>query len=71
MVPKLSDRATRQQWVASGSKDVKRRAKERMVELLNSHTPEPLETEIKKNIDNLIHEYSKSFGADALEKRSL
>jgi trimethylamine--corrinoid protein Co-methyltransferase len=70
LVPKLSDRSTRQQWVAAGSKDVKRRAKERMVELLNSHTPEPLETEIKKNIDNLIHEYSKSFGADALEKRS-
>lgn len=67
---KLSDRATRQQWTASGSRDAKRRAKERMIELLNSHTPEPLETEIKKNIDNLIKEYSKSFGADALEKRS-
>ena len=41
-----------------------------MVELLNSHHPEPLETEIKKNIDSLIKEYSKSYGADALEKRS-
>jgi trimethylamine--corrinoid protein Co-methyltransferase len=69
MAAKLSDRATRQQWVANGSKDTKRRAKERMIELVNSHTPEPLETEIKKKIDNLIHEYSKSFGADALEKR--
>jgi trimethylamine--corrinoid protein Co-methyltransferase len=67
---RLSDRSTRQQWTANGSKDAKRRAKERMVELLNSHTPEPLETEIKKNIDSLIKEYSKSFGADALEKRS-
>ncbi len=71
MVPRLSDRATRQQWVAGGSKDAKRRAKERMVELLNSHTPEPLETEIKKNIDNLINEYWKSSSADALEKRGL
>jgi trimethylamine--corrinoid protein Co-methyltransferase len=70
MAAKLSDRATRQHWVEGGSKDTKRRAKERMMELVNSHTPEPLETEIKKNIDNLIHEYSKSFGADALEKRS-
>jgi trimethylamine--corrinoid protein Co-methyltransferase len=69
MAAKLSDRATRQQWTANGSKDTKRRAKERMIELVNSHTPEPLETEIKKKIDNLIHEYSKSFGADALEKR--
>lgn len=70
LAAKLSDRTTRQQWTANGSKDAKRRAKERMVELLNSHTPEPLETEIRKNIDNLIKEYSKSFGADALEKRS-
>lgn len=70
MAAKLSDRGTRQQWVANGSKDTKLRAKERMVELVNSHTPDPLETEIKKKIDNLIHEYSKSFGADALEKRS-
>ncbi len=69
MVPRLSDRATRRQWVAGGSKDAKRRAKERMVELLSSHTPEPLETEIKKNIDLLVQEYWKSSGADALEKR--
>jgi len=68
--PKLSDRWTRTAWSAAGAKDAKRRAKERMVELLNSHTPEPLETEIRKNIDSLIKEYTKSFGADALEKRS-
>jgi len=65
----LTDRNTRNVWEAAGSKDTKRRAKERMVELLNSHTPEPLETEVRKNIDSLIREYTKTYGADSLEKR--
>jgi len=65
----LSDRASRSAWEAAGSKDARLRAKERMVELLNSHTPEPLETEVRKNIDSLIREYTKTYGADSLEKR--
>jgi len=66
---KLTDRNARSTWEAAGSKDAKRRAKDRMVELLNSHTPEPLETEVRKNIDSLIREYTKTYGADSLEKR--
>jgi len=66
--PKLSDRATRQQWTAGGTKETSERAKERMMTLLNSHTPEPLETEVRKSIDTLIKEYWKSCSADALEK---
>lgn len=69
--PRLSDRWTRTAWTSAGSRTAKKRAKERMIELLNSHTPEPLETEVRKNIDSLIREYSKTLGADALEKRSL
>jgi trimethylamine--corrinoid protein Co-methyltransferase len=70
LAPKISDRSSRSKWTETGSKDAKRRAKERMVELLSSHHPEPLETEVRKNIDSIIREYSKSIGADALEKRS-
>ena len=70
MQPRLSDRATRQQWTAGGTKEINQRAKERMMALLNSHTPEPLETEVRKNIDSLIKEYWKSCSADALEKWS-
>ena len=66
---KLTDRNTRSAWEAAGSKDAKRRAKDRMVELLNSHTPEPLETDVRKSIDSLIREYTKTYGADSLEKR--
>ena len=65
----LTDRKTRNAWDAAGSKDAKRRAKERMIELLSSHTPEPLETEVRKSIDSLIREYTKTYGADSLEKR--
>jgi trimethylamine--corrinoid protein Co-methyltransferase len=67
--PTLSDRWTRTKWEEMGQKDAKKRAKERMVELLNSHHPEPLEIEVRKKIDNLIREYSKGFGAEALERR--
>ena len=70
MLPGLSDRATRQQWTAGGTKEINQRAKERMMALLNSHTPEPLETEVRKNIDSLIKDYWKSCSADALEKWS-
>lgn len=68
-VASLSDRMTRNTWEAAGAKDTKRRAKDRMVEMLNSHSPEPLETEVRKNIDSLLREYTKTYGADSLEKR--
>lgn len=50
---------------------VKRATRERMRQLSTSYRqPEPLWTAVRKSIDNLLNEYSKSFGADALEKRS-
>lgn len=68
--PRLSDRASRAGWNSAGAKEMRQRAKERMIELLNSHSPDPLETEVRKNIDSLLKEYTKSIGADVLEKRS-
>jgi trimethylamine--corrinoid protein Co-methyltransferase len=66
--PRLSDRSTRQQWLASGSKDTYRRAKDRMDELLASHTPDPLEPEMMKGLDALIKEQTKDYDVYALEK---
>jgi len=68
LAPKLSDRATRQHWVASGSKDTIARAKNRMNELLDSHTPEPIEPEIRKDFDALITKYSRDYSLSALEE---
>lgn len=69
LAPMLSDRWTRTRWVSSGSKDAGTRAKERMNELLANHSPEPLEPEVRKNLDALIREYTGSWGIEFLEKR--
>jgi trimethylamine--corrinoid protein Co-methyltransferase len=58
---KLSDRATRQQWIAVGSKDVKQRARDRANHLLVAHTPEPLEPEMKKGFEALLRDYAKGY----------
>lgn len=67
--PKLSDRWTRTKWMSSGAKDANARAKDRMKDILATHTPEPLEPEARKNLDSLIKEYTRSWGIDRLEKR--
>ncbi len=64
----LSDRSTRQQWLASGSKDTSRRAKERIKEILKSHTPDPLEPEMMKDLDVLIREHTKDYSAAGIAK---
>lgn len=68
MAPRLSDRWSRMKWDQAGSKDAKKRAKERMEELLRSHVPEPLEPEAKKNLDALLAEHTRSYTVDSLER---
>jgi hypothetical protein len=36
--------------------------------LLDSHTPEPIEPEIRKDLDALITEYSSDYSLSELEK---
>lgn len=67
LVPKLSDRTTRQQWEASGARRTEERAKGRMYEILKSHTPEPLEPELSKGLSVLLKEYAKGFDRRRLE----
>lgn len=63
---RLSDRRTRRQWDSAGAKEIKVRAGERAKELLRSHTPDPLEPEIKKSLNSLILEYTKDYDVDML-----
>jgi trimethylamine:corrinoid methyltransferase-like protein len=65
-VPKLSDRATRQQWTASGSKDIKKRARERANALLLAHAPEPLEPEVAKGFNGILMDYAKGYDLKSL-----
>jgi trimethylamine--corrinoid protein Co-methyltransferase len=64
----LSDRTTRQQWTASGSKDTNARALARMKDLLDRHVPEPLSPDMRRGFDRLIGEYSKDYSVDTIEK---
>jgi len=68
---KVSDRSSRQQWNASGSKDTKVRAKERMTELLRTHTPEPLEADVRKELDKLVRQYAKGYDLSKIERNVL
>ena len=64
---RLSDRMTRHQWASNGSKRAEERAKERMYEILRTHTPEPLEPEVSKGMAALLREYAKGFDPRRLE----
>jgi trimethylamine--corrinoid protein Co-methyltransferase len=65
-ISKLSDRATRQQWMAAGSKDTKKRARERANVLLSVHKPEPLEPEVAKGFDEILRDYAKGYDLKSL-----
>lgn len=67
--PKVADRWTRTKWMSSGASDENARAKQRMKSILASHTPEPLEPEVRKNLDALLKEYARDWGIERLEKR--
>ncbi len=67
--PTLADRWTRTKWMAMGAKDENTRAKERLKAILATHEPEPLEPEVRNNLDALLREYTRSWGLERLEKR--
>lgn len=69
-MPRLSDRSTRQQWSAAGSKGTKKRALERMEALLKNHVPEPLEPEQRKAFDQLLAEMARGYTVKDLELTS-
>jgi len=50
-LPKLSDKRTRTQWEKSGSKDLAQVARERVIEILATHRPDPLPSDIEKELD--------------------
>lgn len=70
LAPKLSDRWNRMRWDQAGSKDAKKRAKERMEEILRTHVPEPLEPDVKKRLDALLAEHAKGYTVESLMKMS-
>jgi trimethylamine--corrinoid protein Co-methyltransferase len=58
-IPTLLDRQTRSKWVKNGSKDLLQRAKEKTKEILATHIPNPLPSDIEKELNNALKEAEK------------
>ena len=52
--PKVDDRSLIEEWVSSGSKDARQRAREIAKDILAEHKPLPIPSEIDKRIKNSI-----------------
>lgn len=68
LIPRLSDRSSRNKWAEGGSKSAKERAKDRLAELMRSYQQEPLEPEVKKAFDELLHSKSSEYTVAMLER---
>lgn len=58
---KLIDRRMPEDWLAKGGKDLTERANEVAKDLLENYTPEPLPTEIKNKLRNIVNEAEKHY----------
>ncbi len=62
----LIDRQTFKAWQAAGSKDIVERAREIVQRTLRDHHPEPLQSDVKKDLDNVMEDIMKQRGISAL-----
>jgi len=58
--PTLLDRQTRDAWIKDGAKDLPQRARMKTTEILNTHHPPPLATDIERDLDRLAMETEKT-----------
>ena len=55
-MPKVADLEAYPVWIKSGKKDALELAKERMTEILETHTPTPLTSEQETAIQDILNE---------------
>jgi trimethylamine--corrinoid protein Co-methyltransferase len=53
---KLGNRIDRNSWMEQGGKDIREKAKERLMEILTTHQPKPLEPEAQRKIQQIVDE---------------
>jgi len=58
----LIDRRMREDWEASGSKDIYNRAHDKMLEILETYEPPPLPEDVLANIRSIVDEAEKEQG---------
>jgi len=52
--PKLFDRNNYEDWKANGEKTLRQRAREKALDILETHKPEPLPADVQKQLDAII-----------------
>lgn len=58
-IPELTDRRSYEAWLKDGAKDLVKRAKEKVKTILEKHRPEPLKTDVAKEIREIIKRADK------------
>jgi trimethylamine:corrinoid methyltransferase-like protein len=53
---KVTERRSLSAWQRDGAKNIKQRARERLDEKLKAYHPEPLSTDVQKELDGIIKE---------------
>ena len=60
-LPDLTVRLSRKDWEAKGAKDITQRAKEKVEQILREHEPEPLDKDVKKELEKIVSESTKKY----------
>jgi len=60
----IFDRSSRDTWLATGGKDTRQRAIEKVREILKNHHPDPLPKDRKKDLEEVMREIYKREGQD-------
>ena len=64
----LLDRRMREDWEAAGSKDMYKRAHERMIDILENYKPPQLPDDVLKTIRSIVAEAEKELGVAKVKK---
>jgi trimethylamine--corrinoid protein Co-methyltransferase len=58
----LIDRRMREDWEASGSTDIKQRAGEKVIHILENHEPAPLPDDVRAGVRSIVIDAEKEMG---------
>lgn len=58
----LFDRRMREDWEAAGSKDIYQRAHEKVIDILETYEPQPLQEKVLQNIRSIVETAEKELG---------
>jgi trimethylamine--corrinoid protein Co-methyltransferase len=58
----LMDRWSRDTWAEKGSKTYQQRVREKTLQILRNHVPEPLPRDVISEMDNIVREAEENLG---------